>query len=117
MDRIDRRGFLECMAWTGTALVWTATGGVLSSRALAEAADESPAGRSKTRCETSIHAPIPMTSTPVPSERYASMRWGISHADPIEASSATRTMPLVWESVTKMPSTSASTGRPRTPTM
>ena len=23
MDRIDRRGFLECMAWTGSALVWT----------------------------------------------------------------------------------------------
>ena len=44
MDRIDRRGFLECMAWTGTALVWTATGGVLSSRTLAEAADESSAG-------------------------------------------------------------------------
>src|SRR5215472_15760337 len=40
MDRVNRRGFLECMAWAGTGLVWTATGGVLSSRVLpAEAAD------------------------------------------------------------------------------
>jgi 3',5'-cyclic AMP phosphodiesterase CpdA len=38
MDRIDRRGFLECMAWAGTGLVWTATGGVLSSRAVVPAA-------------------------------------------------------------------------------
>ena len=30
-DRIDRRGFLECMAWAGTGVVWTITGGVLSS--------------------------------------------------------------------------------------
>ena len=42
MDRIDRRGFLECMAWTGSALVWTSTGGVLSSRMVrpAEAAED-----------------------------------------------------------------------------
>jgi 3',5'-cyclic AMP phosphodiesterase CpdA len=31
-DGIDRRGFLECMAWAGTGLVWTVSGGVLSSR-------------------------------------------------------------------------------------
>jgi Icc protein len=43
MDGIDRRGFLECMAWAGTGLVWTATGGVMSSRLLtaAEAAETS----------------------------------------------------------------------------
>jgi 3',5'-cyclic AMP phosphodiesterase CpdA len=42
MDRIDRRGFLECMAWTGSALVWTSTGGTLSSRMVrpAEAAED-----------------------------------------------------------------------------
>jgi 3',5'-cyclic AMP phosphodiesterase CpdA len=41
MDRIDRRGFLECMAWSGAAVAWTASGGVLSSRVVApaEAAD------------------------------------------------------------------------------
>jgi len=33
-DGIDRRGFLECMAWAGTGLIWTVTGGVLSSRVL-----------------------------------------------------------------------------------
>ena len=40
MDRLDRRGFLECMAWAGSAVVWTTAGGVLSSRMLrpAEAA-------------------------------------------------------------------------------
>ena len=40
MDRMDRRGFLECMAWTGTGMVWTVSGGILTSRVLpAEAAD------------------------------------------------------------------------------
>src|SRR3989442_8088950 len=41
MDRIDRRGFLECMAWAGTGVLWTAAGGVVSSRVIspAEAAD------------------------------------------------------------------------------
>jgi Icc protein len=38
MDRIDRRGFLECMAWAGTGLLWTAAGGVLSSRMISPAA-------------------------------------------------------------------------------
>ena len=27
-DGIDRRGFLKCMAWAGTGLVWTFAGGV-----------------------------------------------------------------------------------------
>ncbi len=36
-DGVDRRGFLKCMAWAGTGLVWTAGGGVLSSRAFGEA--------------------------------------------------------------------------------
>ena len=46
MDRIDRRGFLQCMAWTGSAVVWTSAGGVLSSRLVgpAEAADDSAGG-------------------------------------------------------------------------
>jgi 3',5'-cyclic AMP phosphodiesterase CpdA len=43
MDRIDRRGFLECMAWVGTGVLWTAAGGVLSSRMISPAsAAESP---------------------------------------------------------------------------
>jgi len=46
MDRVDRRGFLECMAWAGSALVWTSAGGVLSSRTVqqVEAADSPAAG-------------------------------------------------------------------------
>ncbi|PYM95170.1 MAG: metallophosphoesterase [Candidatus Rokuibacteriota bacterium] len=38
MDRIDRRGFMECMAWAGTGLLWVSTSGVLSSRVIAPAA-------------------------------------------------------------------------------
>jgi len=37
MDRINRRGFLECMAWAGTGVVWTLAGGVLSSRLITDA--------------------------------------------------------------------------------
>jgi 3',5'-cyclic-AMP phosphodiesterase len=35
-DSIDRRGFLECMAWVGTGLAWSVSGGVLLSRALGQ---------------------------------------------------------------------------------
>ena len=41
-DGLDRRGFLECMAWVGTGVLWTVSGGILSSRRLAFAADEKP---------------------------------------------------------------------------
>ena len=37
-DGVDRRGFLKCMAWAGTGLVWTAGGGVLSSQAFGQGA-------------------------------------------------------------------------------
>jgi len=35
-DGIDRRGFLHCMAWAGTGLLWTFSGGVLASKTLAQ---------------------------------------------------------------------------------
>lgn len=35
-DGIDRRGFLKCMAWAGTGMVWTVGGGLLSSRTLGD---------------------------------------------------------------------------------
>jgi 3',5'-cyclic-AMP phosphodiesterase len=38
-DGVDRRGFLECMAWAGTGMIWTVTGGVLSSKAFGETPD------------------------------------------------------------------------------
>ena len=33
-DGIDRRGFLKCMAWAGTGVIWTLSAGVLSSCSL-----------------------------------------------------------------------------------
>ena len=38
-DGIDRRGFLKCMAWAGTGLVWTMSGGIPVSRAFAKSSD------------------------------------------------------------------------------
>jgi 3',5'-cyclic-AMP phosphodiesterase len=52
MDSIDRRGFLECMAWAGTGLLWTASGGVLSSRMV------TPAAAAETRAESFRFAQI-----------------------------------------------------------
>jgi 3',5'-cyclic-AMP phosphodiesterase len=47
-DGIDRRGFLKCMAWAGTGVVWTLNGGILTSRALGQTpvgdATPAPAG-------------------------------------------------------------------------
>jgi 3',5'-cyclic AMP phosphodiesterase CpdA len=42
-DGVDRRGFLKCMAWVGTGVVWTVKGGVLSSRVIAGDAAAPPA--------------------------------------------------------------------------
>jgi 3',5'-cyclic-AMP phosphodiesterase len=38
-DGVDRRGFLKCMAWTGTGLLWTMSGGVPKSFALGKVAE------------------------------------------------------------------------------
>ena len=35
-DGIDRRGFLKCMAWAGSGLVWTFAGGIPVSRAFGQ---------------------------------------------------------------------------------
>ena len=35
-DGIDRRGFLQCMAWAGTGILWTVEGGIPSSRAFGQ---------------------------------------------------------------------------------
>ena len=35
-DGVDRRGFLKCMAWAGTGLVWTMSGGLAASRVFAK---------------------------------------------------------------------------------
>jgi Icc protein len=33
-DGIDRRGFLKCMAWVGTGVLYTLNGGVLVSESI-----------------------------------------------------------------------------------
>ena len=35
-DGIDRRGFLKCMGWAGTAVLYSMSGGILTSRALGD---------------------------------------------------------------------------------
>jgi len=40
-DGVDRRGFLKCMAWAGSGLVWTLSGGIPVSRAFAKTAGHS----------------------------------------------------------------------------
>jgi 3',5'-cyclic AMP phosphodiesterase CpdA len=45
-DGVDRRGFLKCMAWAGTGMLWTVGGGLLSSKILSPTlahADDLPA--------------------------------------------------------------------------
>ena len=32
-DGVDRRGFLKCMAWAGTGMLWAVNGGVCTSPA------------------------------------------------------------------------------------
>ena len=44
-DGLDRRGFLECMAWAGTGMLWTISGGVLGSSLLASRAGAAEAGK------------------------------------------------------------------------
>jgi 3',5'-cyclic AMP phosphodiesterase CpdA len=35
-DGVDRRGFLECMAWAGTGVLWTVAGGAVTSQAFGQ---------------------------------------------------------------------------------
>jgi 3',5'-cyclic-AMP phosphodiesterase len=37
-DGVDRRGFLKCMAWAGTGVIWSIHGGLLTSTVLADEA-------------------------------------------------------------------------------
>lgn len=45
-DGVDRRGFLECMAWAGSGMIWTVTGGVLGSNAFGQTPHSHMAGDS-----------------------------------------------------------------------
>jgi 3',5'-cyclic AMP phosphodiesterase CpdA len=46
-DGIDRRGFLECMAWAGTGVLWMMTGGVLKSYGMSQMIDKATGGLKK----------------------------------------------------------------------
>jgi hypothetical protein len=43
-EEVDRRGFLKCMAWAGTGVLWTLQSGILTSRALGQSQAAPPAG-------------------------------------------------------------------------
>src|SRR5690349_22159784 len=45
-DHLDRRGFLECMAWAGTGMVWTISGGLLGSSLLTRNASATESAKS-----------------------------------------------------------------------
>jgi Icc protein len=47
-DGIDRRNFLGCMAWAGTGLLWTLSGGVPTAKLLAQAAPGAHSSGAKT---------------------------------------------------------------------
>ena len=44
-DGVDRRGFLKCAAWAGTGLVWSVSGGVLSSQVFGQEGGHKDASR------------------------------------------------------------------------
>ena len=68
-DGVDRRGFLKCMAWAGTGLVWTMSGGIPVSRAFAKGHGQrcrqrrrtSPLSRSATVTSALTSRPIRMS--------------------------------------------------------
>ena len=41
-DGVDRRGFLQCMAWAGTGIIWTIEAGIPTSRVFGKG---KPAGK------------------------------------------------------------------------
>src|SRR5580692_1051230 len=43
-DGVDRRGFLSCMAWAGTGMLWTVAGGTLGSMLLPRCAGAAEMG-------------------------------------------------------------------------
>lgn len=46
-DGIDRRGFLECMAWAGTGVLWMMSGGILKSYGMGQMIDKATGGLKK----------------------------------------------------------------------
>lgn len=46
-DGIDRRGFLECMAWAGTGVLWMMSGGILKSYGMSQMIERTTGGLKK----------------------------------------------------------------------
>jgi Icc protein len=46
-DGINRKGFLKCMAWAGTGVLWMMSGGILKSYGLSQVIDQSTGGLKK----------------------------------------------------------------------
>src|ERR1700691_1855881 len=46
-DGVDRWGFLECMAWAGTGVLWMMTGGVMKSYGMSQLIDKTTGGLKK----------------------------------------------------------------------
>jgi 3',5'-cyclic AMP phosphodiesterase CpdA len=46
-DGIDRRGFLHCMAWAGTGVLWMMSGGILKSYGMSQIIDKATGGPKK----------------------------------------------------------------------
>jgi 3',5'-cyclic AMP phosphodiesterase CpdA len=52
-DGVDRRGFLKCMAWAGTGMLWTVSGGILGCRRVGTSETGNPAVISESTTPTS----------------------------------------------------------------
>ena len=46
-DGIDRAGFLKCMAWAGTGVLWMMSGGIMKSFGMSQMIDKSTGGLKK----------------------------------------------------------------------
>ena len=60
MDRIDRRGFLECMAWAGAGLLWSVGGGV---RVVAARSRRRPRPKGRGRASASSRSATPTSAS------------------------------------------------------
>src|ERR1700755_1565808 len=43
-DGIDRKGFIKCMAWAGTGILWMMSGGVMKSYGMSQMIDKTTGG-------------------------------------------------------------------------
>lgn len=51
-DGLDRRGFLKCMAWAGTGVLWMMNGGIMKAYGMSQLVDKNTG-----RLKTGIHIP------------------------------------------------------------